>query len=159
MTFNKSLITVAAIAAAALLSTGSVFAQEATPDTWMNAGLSGKTRAEVSTELAAARKSGLSKSGSAGYIEPVQSRLMHPRSRPAPSRRSSAARSRRSTPRSTASHRWQRKGWRKPRSDAPARAAAAWCRRTLNAPRRALGPAVVRFAGHQDAGYRDAAVS
>ena len=76
MTFNQSLITVAAITAAALLSTGSVFAQEATPDTWMNAGLSGKTRAEVSTELAAARKSGLTKSGSTGYIEPVQSRLM-----------------------------------------------------------------------------------
>ena len=76
MTFNKSLITVAAIAAAAVLSTGSVLAQEATPDTWMNAGISGKSRAEVSTELAAARKSGLTKSWSAGYIEPVQSRLM-----------------------------------------------------------------------------------
>lgn len=76
MTFNKSLITVAAIAATALLSATSVFAQEATPDTWMNAGLSGKTRAEVSTELAAARKSGLTKSWSAGYLEPVQSHLL-----------------------------------------------------------------------------------
>ena len=76
MTFDQSLITVAAFTAA-LLNTTSVFAQEATPDTWVNAGLSGKRRAEVSTELAAARKSGLSKSGSAGYIEPVQSRLMH----------------------------------------------------------------------------------
>ena len=76
MSFNKSVLTIVAIAATALLSAGSVLAQEATPDTWMNAGLSGKTRAEVSTELAAARKSGLTKSWSAGYIEPVQSRLM-----------------------------------------------------------------------------------
>lgn len=76
MTFNKSLITVVAVTAAALFSTGSVFAQEATPDTWMNAGLSGKSRAEVSIELAAARKSGLTKAWSAGYIEPVQSHLM-----------------------------------------------------------------------------------
>ena len=76
MSFNKPLITIAAIAATALLSAGSVFAQEATPDTWMNAGLSGKSRAEVSTELAAARKSGLTKSWSAGYIEPVQSHLL-----------------------------------------------------------------------------------
>jgi hypothetical protein len=53
-----------------------VFAQEATPDTWMNAGLGGKSRAEVSTELAAARQSGLTKSWSAGYIEPVQSHLL-----------------------------------------------------------------------------------
>ena len=75
MTFNQSLITVAAITAA-LLSTTSVFAQEATPDTWMNAGLSGKRRAEVSTELAAARKRVLTESWSAGYIEPVQSRPM-----------------------------------------------------------------------------------
>ena len=75
MTFNQSLITVAAITAA-LLSTTSDFAQEATPDTWMNAGLSGKRRAEVSTELAAARKSVLTESSSAGYIEPVQSRPM-----------------------------------------------------------------------------------
>ena len=76
MSFNKSIVTIVTIAAAALLSAGSVLAQEATPDTWMNAGLSGKTRAEVSTELAAARKSGLTKSWSAGYIEPVQSHLM-----------------------------------------------------------------------------------
>ena len=76
MTFNKALITVVTMAATALLSAGTVFAQEATPDTWMNAGLSGKTRAEVSTELAAARKSGLTKSWSAGYIEPVQSHLL-----------------------------------------------------------------------------------
>jgi hypothetical protein len=76
MSFNKSVLTIVAIAATALLSAGSVFAQEATPDTWMNAGLSGKSRAEVSTELAAARKSGLTRSWSAGYIEPVQSRLL-----------------------------------------------------------------------------------
>lgn len=76
MSFNKSLITIAAVAATALLSAGSVFAQEATPDTWMSAGLSGKSRTEVSTELAAARKSGLTRSWSAGYIEPVQTRLL-----------------------------------------------------------------------------------
>lgn len=76
MSFNKSVLTIVTIAAAALLSAGSVLAQEATPDTWMNAGLNGKSRAEVSTELAAARKSGLTKSWSAGYIEPVQSHLM-----------------------------------------------------------------------------------
>ena len=76
MTFNKSLITVVTIAATALLSAGTVFAQEATPDTWMNTGLSGKTRAEVNTELAAARQSGLTKSWSAGYIEPVHSHLL-----------------------------------------------------------------------------------
>jgi hypothetical protein len=76
MSFNKSLIAIAAIAATALLSAGSVFAQEATPDTWMSSGLSGKTRAEVNIELVAARKSGLTKSWSAGYIEPVQSHLL-----------------------------------------------------------------------------------
>ena len=76
MSFNKPLITIATIAAAALFSAGSVFAQEATPDTWMSTGLGGKSRAEVSTELAAARQSGLTKPWSAGYIEPLQSRLM-----------------------------------------------------------------------------------
>lgn len=76
MSVNKSLITITAIAAAALLSAGTVFAQEATPDTWMNAGLGNKTRAEVSTELAAARQSGLTKSWSAGYLEPVSTRLL-----------------------------------------------------------------------------------
>jgi hypothetical protein len=76
MTFNKSVLAIVTIAAAALLSAGSVFAQEATPDTWMNAGLSGKSRAEVSAELAAARKSGLTKSWSAGYLEPVNSHLL-----------------------------------------------------------------------------------
>lgn len=76
MFFNKPLVTFVAITATALLSAGSVFAQEATPDTWMNAGLSGKSRADVSTELAAARKSGLTRSWSAGYLEPVQSHLV-----------------------------------------------------------------------------------
>ena len=76
MSFNKSILTIVTIAAAALLSAGSVLAQEATPDTWMNAGLSGKSRAEVSTELAAARKSGLTRSWSAGYMEPVRTRLL-----------------------------------------------------------------------------------
>lgn len=76
MTFNKSIVTIAAITAAALLSAGSVLAQEATPDTWMNAGLSGKTRAEVVTELAVARQRGLITVWSHGYLEPVNSRLM-----------------------------------------------------------------------------------
>ena len=76
MSFNKSLVIVAALAATALLGAGSAFAQEATPDTWINAGLTGKTRAEVSAELAAARKSGLTKAWSNGYLEPVQSHLV-----------------------------------------------------------------------------------
>ena len=60
-----------ALTIAAFATTGA-FAQEATPDTWMNTGLSGKTRAEVSTELAAARKSGLTRSWSAGYMQPLR---------------------------------------------------------------------------------------
>lgn len=76
MSVNKSLVTIATIAAAALFSAGSVFAQEASSDSWMRAGLGGKTRAEVSTELAAARQSGLSRAWSAGYFEPVSTRLL-----------------------------------------------------------------------------------
>ena len=48
------------IATALLVSfagVGSAFAQEATPDTWLQAAQSTKTRAEVSAELAAARAS------------------------------------------------------------------------------------------------------
>ena len=76
MSVNKSLITITTIAAAALFSAGSVFAQEATSDSWMRAGPGGKTRAEVSAELAAARQSGLTKSWSEGYFEPVPTRLL-----------------------------------------------------------------------------------
>jgi len=76
MSTTKQLITVATIAAAALLSAGAAFAQEATPDTWLQAATSTKSRTDVSAELAAARKSGLTKSWSAGYMEPVRTHLV-----------------------------------------------------------------------------------
>jgi len=72
MSFTKQLIAASAIA---LLGTGA-FAQEATPDTWLQAAQSTKTRAEVSAELAAARASGLTKAWSAGYMEPVRSHAL-----------------------------------------------------------------------------------
>ena len=72
MSFTKQLI---AASAFALLGTGA-FAQEATPDTWLQAAQSTKTRAEVSAELAAARASGLTKAWSAGYMEPVRSHAL-----------------------------------------------------------------------------------
>ena len=75
-TTTRQLLTVAAIATASLLSAGTVFAQEATPDTWLQAAKSTKSRAEVSAELAAARKSGLTKAWSAGYMEPVRSQAL-----------------------------------------------------------------------------------
>lgn len=64
----KSLIT-AATAAIALLGAASVFAQEATPDTWIHEAASTKSRAQVSAELQQARKDGTIKFGSAGYME------------------------------------------------------------------------------------------
>ena len=70
MTTTRQLIAATAIA---LLSTGAAFAQEATPDTWLQSAHSTKSRAEVSAELAAARQSGLTKAWSAGYMEPVRS--------------------------------------------------------------------------------------
>ena len=70
MTFTKQLVAASAIA---LLSTGAAFAQEATPDTWLQTAKSTATRAQVSADLAAARASGLTKSWSAGYMEPVRS--------------------------------------------------------------------------------------
>ena len=73
---NKSLFTVIAISAASLLAAGTAFAQEATPDTWMQASVSSKTRADVQAELVAARASGLINAWSAGYIEPVRSQLV-----------------------------------------------------------------------------------
>ena len=75
-TTTRQLLTVAAIATASLLSAGTVFAQEATPDTWLQAAQSTKSRAEVSAELAAARQSGLTKAWSAGYMEPVRSHAL-----------------------------------------------------------------------------------
>lgn len=76
MNSTKQLFTIAAIAAASLLSAGAAFAQEATPDTWLQTLKSTKTRAEVSAELAAARQSGLTKAWSAGYIEPMRSQAL-----------------------------------------------------------------------------------
>ena len=76
MTHTRQLLTIAAIAAASLLSAGTVFAQEATPDTWLQTAQSTKSRADVSAELAAARKSGLTRSWSAGYMEPVRSHAL-----------------------------------------------------------------------------------
>ena len=58
-----------AASALALLGTGAAFAQEATPDTWLQAAKLTQSRADVSADLAAARKSGLTKSWSAGYME------------------------------------------------------------------------------------------
>jgi Domain of unknown function (DUF4148) len=66
--------TFVAIAATLTLAAGSAFAQEATPDTWLQAAAT-KTRADVSAELVQARASGLTRSWSAGYIEPVKSVL------------------------------------------------------------------------------------
>jgi len=66
MTFTKQFLAASAIA---LLGTSAAFAQEATPDTWLQAAKSTQSRADVSADLAAARKSGLTKSWSAGYME------------------------------------------------------------------------------------------
>ncbi len=73
MSFTKQFIAASTIA---LLSTGAAFAQEATPDTWLQAAQATKSRAEVSTELTAARASGLTKAWSAGYMEPVRSHAL-----------------------------------------------------------------------------------
>lgn len=75
MTHTRQILTVAAIATASLLSAGAALAQEATPDTWLQL-QSTKSRADVSAELFAARKSGLTKSWSAGYMEPVRSHAL-----------------------------------------------------------------------------------
>ena len=73
MSFTKQLLAASAIA---LLGTGTAFAQEATPDTWLQAAHSTKSRAEVSAELFAARQAGLTKAWSAGYMEPVRSHAL-----------------------------------------------------------------------------------
>ena len=75
MTHTRQLLTIAAIAAASLLSAGAALAQEATPDTWLQV-QSTKSRADVSAELFAARQSGLTKAWSAGYMEPVRSHAL-----------------------------------------------------------------------------------
>lgn len=66
MSFTKQFLAASAIA---LLGTGAAFAQEATPDTWLQTAKSTQSRADVSADLAAARKAGLTKSWSAGYME------------------------------------------------------------------------------------------
>lgn len=77
MTANtRQVLTIAAIAAASLLSAGTAFAQEATPDTWLTTAQSNKSRADVARELAEARKTGLTKAWSAGYMEPVRSHAL-----------------------------------------------------------------------------------
>ena len=73
---TRHLLAVVAIAATSLLSSGAVFAQEATPDTWLQAAQSSKSRADVTAELIAARKSGLTRSWSAGYMEPVRTHAL-----------------------------------------------------------------------------------
>lgn len=70
MSSTKSFL---AISALALLGSTAAFAQEATPDTWLQTAQSGKTRAAVAAELDAARQTGLGRAWSAGYIEPVRS--------------------------------------------------------------------------------------
>jgi len=70
---TTSIAAVAAIAATALLSAGSVLAQEASADTWLTASQATKTRAEVAAELQAARANGTIRAWSAGYIEPNRS--------------------------------------------------------------------------------------
>ena len=72
MTATRSLILAVALTAAAA---GSALAQEATPDTWLQT-TSTLSRADVATELAAARASGLTRAWSAGYIEPLRSQAL-----------------------------------------------------------------------------------
>ncbi len=72
-TLSKQVLAVTAIAAAGVLSAGAAFAQEATPDTWMQNADGNKTRAEVITELSAARQSGLTEAWSDGYLAPADS--------------------------------------------------------------------------------------
>jgi hypothetical protein len=59
------------IAAALAFAGTAAFAQEATSDAWMAAAAT-KSRAEVAAELQQARATGLTKSWSAGYIEPLK---------------------------------------------------------------------------------------
>jgi hypothetical protein len=65
---TKSLIAVA-FALATVASSPAVMAQEATPDTWISAAVSTKTRADVTAEFLAARQNGGLRYARAGYIE------------------------------------------------------------------------------------------
>ena len=51
----------------AVVGAGSAIAQEATPDTWIDAATASKSRAQVQAELAQARKDGSVKAWSANY--------------------------------------------------------------------------------------------
>jgi hypothetical protein len=75
MTRTQKIFAMAATAAASILSAGAALAQEATPDTWQQV-QTVKSRADVSAELFAARKSGLTRSWSAGYMEPVRTQAL-----------------------------------------------------------------------------------
>jgi hypothetical protein len=65
---TKTLIAVA-FALTAVVSSPAVLAQEATPDTWISAAASTKSRAEVTAEFLAARQNGGLRYARAGYIE------------------------------------------------------------------------------------------
>lgn len=59
----------------ALFGAGAAVAQEATPDTWIAAGATTKSRADVQAELAQARRDGSIKAASAGYLPRIASTL------------------------------------------------------------------------------------
>lgn len=66
---RKSLVTTTL--AFALLGSGAAFAQEATPDAWMQAAMS-SSRTQVQAELQQARKDGTIRATSAGYMPPFK---------------------------------------------------------------------------------------
>ena len=85
-TTTRQVFAIATIAAASLLSAGAAFAQEATPDTWLSAAQTTKSRADVSAELFAARKTGLTKANGSVPIasqdtEPVTADTVVPKVR------------------------------------------------------------------------------
>jgi hypothetical protein len=73
---TQQLFAAAAIATASLLSAGSSFAQEATPDTWLQPAVSTKRQAQVAADLATARQTGLTEAWSDGYIESQRGNLL-----------------------------------------------------------------------------------
>jgi Domain of unknown function (DUF4148) len=66
---NTKTLIAFATAFTALTSAQAVLAQEATPDTWISAAASTKSRAEVTAEFLAARQNGGLRYARAGYIE------------------------------------------------------------------------------------------
>jgi len=73
MTATRTLLATATLAAASLLSAGAAFAQEATPDTWMQASATSLSRAAVQADAVAARNSNFAQAWTQGYIAPVMS--------------------------------------------------------------------------------------